>query len=70
METDHADFTKAMQNMMRTLGGLSHSKNKRLRECHFTIWWGDPNYLILGFPSDSPLPLKQFLHDRMHRVVG
>ena len=68
--SDHADFDEVVKNLLRTLGELSQSKNKRLRERQFTIWWGDPHYLIIGIPEDSPLPLKQFMHDRMNRAAG
>ncbi len=67
---DHAEFTQVMRNLLRTLGELAQSKNKKLRERRFTVWAGDPHYLILGIPGDSPLPLKQFMHDRMGRVAG
>lgn len=66
----HADFSEVMRNLLRTLGELSQSKNKRLRERRFTIWAGDPHYLVLGIPEDSPLLLTQFMHARMGRVAG
>lgn len=69
-DAGHADFTEVMRNLLRTLGELARSKNKRLRERRFTVWAGDPHYLILGIPGDSPLPLKQFMHDHMGRVAG
>ncbi len=62
------------KTLYHCLTELTKSKDKTLKECKLTIWWGDSGssfeYFNLAISDKTPAKVKKLLHERLSQLNG